>query len=187
MLDCVDAAEARRWHAALKDHVPAVLGAATVLVRGRPTELRALVAGTDLADVAARQGREIVIEVVYDGPDLQAVADHCELTVDEVVRRHVANLWTVGFAGFAPGFAYLTGPDERLDVPRLVRPRPRVEAGSVGLAGRFSGIYPRESPGGWQLIGRTQARLWDLDRADPVLLHPGDRVRFEATDSRSQP
>ncbi len=180
LLDCEDAAEARRWHAALKDRVAAVLGASTVLLRGRPSELRALVAATDVTEIAAPTGREIEIEVVYDGPDLQTVADHCELSVDEVVQRHTATAWTVGFAGFAPGFAYLTGGDERLHVPRLDRPRPQVEAGSVGLAGPFSGIYPRSSPGGWQVIGRTDAPLWDLDRDDPALLHPGDTVRFVA-------
>ena len=96
----------------------------------------------------------------------------------EIVAAHTGSAWTVGFAGFAPGFAYLTDGDPRLHVPRLGRPRPRVEAGSVGLAGPFSGIYPRPSPGGWQLIGRTDAPLWDLGRDDPALLHPGDTVRF---------
>jgi KipI family sensor histidine kinase inhibitor len=177
LLDCVDADEARRWHTALQDRSPA-LGATTVLVRGRPDELRALVAATDPGDLAAVRGREVVVEVAYDGPDLEAVARHCKLDVDEVVRRHTAGAWAVAFAGFAPGFAYLSGGDARLEVPRLDRPRPRVEAGSVGLAGRFSGIYPRPSPGGWRLIGRTDAPLWDLARDDPALLHPGDSVRF---------
>lgn len=177
LLDCADADEARRWHAALRDREP-VLGATTVLLRGRPAELRALVAATDVAHVHPPEGREVEIRVVYDGPDLAVVARHCGLPAEEIVRRHAAATWTVGFAGFAPGFAYLTGGDPALEVPRLDRPRPRVEAGSVGLAGRFSGIYPRPSPGGWQLIGRSDAPLWDLDRDDPALLHPGDRVRF---------
>lgn len=182
LLDCADADEARRWHAALAGRDP-VLGASTVLLRGRPDELRALVAATDLADVHVRAGREVELRVVYDGPDLSTVAAHCGLPADEVVRRHTATAWTVGFAGFAPGFAYLTGGDPVLDVPRLARPRPRVEAGSVGLAGRFSGVYPRPSPGGWQLIGRTDATLWDLERDDPALLHPGDLVRFVEVDA----
>lgn len=178
LLDCVDADEAARWHAALHERVPAVLGATTVLLRGVPAELRSVVAGTDPGQAHLPTGSDIEIRVVYDGPDLDAVAVHCALTVDEVVRRHTSCRWTVGFAGFAPGFAYLTGDDPTLEVPRLDRPRPRIEAGSVGLAGSFSGIYPRASPGGWQIIGHTDALLWDLDRDDPALLHPGDRVRF---------
>ncbi|MFS0884113.1 5-oxoprolinase subunit B family protein [Aeromicrobium sp. 179-A 4D2 NHS] len=180
LLDCADADEARHWHAALADHRP-VLGATTVLLRGRPADLRATVAATDVSEVEVHEGRDVEIRVVYDGPDLAAVAAHCGLPAEEVVRRHTATAWTVGFAGFAPGFAYLTGGDPSLEVPRLGRPRPRVEAGSVGLAGRFSGVYPRPSPGGWQLIGRTDATLWDLGREDPALLHPGDRVRFVDT------
>lgn len=177
LLDCADADEARRWHAALREH-GATLGATTVLLRGRPVDLRSLVGATEPADLADVAGREVEVPVVYDGPDLDAVAQHCGLEPDEVVRRHVGSRWTVAFAGFAPGFAYLSGGDPRLEVPRLERPRPRVEAGSVGLAGRFSGVYPRPSPGGWRLIGRTDAPLWDLDRDDPALLHPGDLVRF---------
>ena len=93
-----------------------------------------------------------------------------------------ARLWRVGFAGFAPGFAYLVGGDPRLDVPRRPTPRTRVPAGSVGLAGEFSGIYPRSSPGGWQLIGRTEQVLWDLDRDPPALLRPGLWVQFVDVD-----
>lgn len=177
LLDCDDPIEARRWHAALRDRAP-VLGASSVLLRGRPDELRSLVAATDLSDVHLPAGREVEIRVAYDGPDLEDVARHCGLRPHEVVARHTAGTWSVGFAGFAPGFAYLTGGDPVLEVPRLARPRPRVEAGSVGLAGRFSGVYPRPSPGGWQVIGHTDARLWDLRRDEPALLQPGDVVRF---------
>ena len=92
---------------------------------------------------------------------------------DEVVAAHTAAPLRVGFGGFAPGFAYLVGGDERLHVPRRAEPRTKVPAGSVGLAGEFSGVYPRESPGGWQLIGRTDAVLWDVDRDPPALLIPG--------------
>ena len=94
--------------------------------------------------------------------------------------RNTAAPMRVGFSGFVPGFAYLVGGDERLHVPRRAEPRTRVSAGSVGLAGEFSGIYPRETPGGWQLIGRTDAVLWDVERDPPALLTPGTRVQFRA-------
>lgn len=123
---------------------------------------------------------DVVIDVVYDGPDLTEVADRLGMETAAVVAAHTGRLWRVGFGGFAPGFAYLVGGDPRLNVPRRSEPRTRVPAGSVGLAGEFSGIYPRESPGGWQLIGRTEAVLWDLDRRQPALLTPGMWVRFRA-------
>ena len=101
---------------------------------------------------------------------------------DVLIRWHrmqgFDTLWQVGFGGFAPGFAYLIGGDPRLRVPRRAEPRTRVPAGSVGLAGEFSGVYPRESPGGWQLVARTSERLWDLRRSTPALLTPGTEVRF---------
>jgi KipI family sensor histidine kinase inhibitor len=100
------------------------------------------------------------------------------LTPAGVVAAHTGTPWRVAFTGFAPGFGYLEGGDPRLDVPRRAVPRVRVPAGAVGLAGRFSGVYPVESPGGWQLIGRTEAVLWDLDRDPPALLRPGTTVRF---------
>ena len=102
------------------------------------------------------------------------------LSPDEVVAAHTAAPMRVGFGGFAPGFAYLVGGDERLHVPRRAEPRTKVPAGSVGLAGEFSGVYPRETPGGWQLIGRTDAVLWDVDRDPPALLVPGTWVQFRA-------
>lgn len=123
-------------------------------------------------------GADIVIDVTYDGADLEEVARLTGLTPDEVVAAHTGRPWRVGFCGFAPGFGYLVGGDERLAVPRRSDPRTKVPVGSVGLAGEFSGIYPRESPGGWQLIGRTSAVLWDVDRDDPALLTPGMWVQF---------
>ena len=123
---------------------------------------------------------DLVIDVVYDGADLADVAQHTGLSVAAVVDAHVATPWRVGFGGFAPGFAYLVGGDPRLAVPRRAEPRTRVPAGSVGLAGEFSGVYPRESPGGWQLIGHTDAVLWDIERTPPALLMPGMWVRFRA-------
>ncbi len=126
----------------------------------------------------------VEIEVVYDGPDLHDVAAATGLAVEEVVAAHQGTPWRVAFGGFAPGFAYLVGGDPRLRVPRRARPRPTVPAGSVGLAGGFSGVYPRSSPGGWQLVGRTDAVLWDLHRDPPALLAPGTVVRFVASDAR---
>ncbi|MCF6386684.1 allophanate hydrolase subunit 1 [Mycobacterium sp. MBM] len=133
---------------------------------------------TPTAGDAAEQP-DVVLEVVYDGADLDAVAELTGLSVDEVIAAHTGALWRVGFGGFAPGFAYLVGGDPRLQVPRRHEPRTRVPAGSVGLAGEFSGVYPRESPGGWQLIGHTDAVLFDVTRAKPALLTPGMTVAFQ--------
>lgn len=162
------------------DVVPA---ARTVLLLVRPgTDLRALrklVADLPVDPAAARERSDTVeIPVVYDGPDLDEVARLTGLPADEVVAAHTGTPWTVGFGGFAPGFAYLAGGDDRLHVARRDTSRTRVPAGAVGLAGEFSGVYPRESPGGWQLIGRTDAPLWDARREPPALLEPGARVRF---------
>ncbi|MCH9642845.1 MAG: allophanate hydrolase subunit 1 [Actinomycetia bacterium] len=147
--------------------------------RQRLTQLRPRIAAP--AESAGRA--DIVIDVAYDGEDLADVARLTGLAPDEVVTAHTGRRWRVGFSGFAPGFAYLVGGDERLAVPRRSDPRTRVPVGSVGLAGEFSGIYPRESPGGWQLIGRTAAVVWDLDRDSPALLTPGMWVQFRAVDS----
>ena len=168
------------------DLVPA---ARTLLVVARPTtdldELgRAVVGaarGAALVTTSADQ-RVTEIAVRYDGPDLEEVARLTGLTPDEVVAAHTGTAWRVGFGGFAPGFAYLVGGDPRLVVARRAEPRTRVPAGSVGLAGEFSGIYPRESPGGWQLIGSTDVVLWDADRQPPALLIPGTTVRFVEVD-----
>jgi KipI family sensor histidine kinase inhibitor len=180
LLDCVSLDEASGWFAALTDLDP-VLGAQTVLLHGNPAELRAAVAARKPEPpAAASEAEEVVIAVGYDGPDLAEVAALTGLGEGEVVAAHTGTVWTVGFAGFAPGFAYLTGGDPRLRVPRRATPRPKVPAGAVGLAGDFSGVYPRSSPGGWQLIGQTDADLFDVDRDPPALLQPGMRVRFEA-------
>ncbi|MFT4299418.1 MAG: allophanate hydrolase subunit 1 [Aeromicrobium sp.] len=178
LLDCADPGEARAWHAALAPQAEATLGASTVLLRGDPPALRRLVAVTTPGAVAPLGDGEIVIAVVYDGPDLAEVARITGLTETEVIAAHTGTAWDVAFTGFAPGFAYLTGGDPRLHVPRRGTPRARVPAGSVALAGPYAGVYPRASPGGWQLIGRTEAVLWDLDRDPPALLRPCLRVRF---------
>jgi KipI family sensor histidine kinase inhibitor len=121
---------------------------------------------------------EVDLPVVYDGEDLAEVARVTGLSPAAVVQAHPAQVWTVGFCGFAPGFAYLRGEHDRLRVPRRDTPRTTVPAGSVGLADHWSGVYPRRGPGGWQIIGHTERRIWDLDREPPALPHPGTRVRF---------
>ncbi|WP_285030037.1 allophanate hydrolase subunit 1 [Mycolicibacterium sp. lyk4-40-TYG-92] len=148
-----------------------------------PTEQRLSklrLAEVDNAEVGAPQQPDVTIDVVYDGMDLDEVAKLTGLTPDEVIAAHTGSLWRVAFGGFTPGFAYLVGGDERLQVPRRSEPRTRVPAGSVALAGEFGGVYPRETPGGWQLIGRTDATLWDLEREQPALLVPGMHVQFRA-------
>lgn len=122
----------------------------------------------------------VVIDTVYDGDDLADVAELTGLSVEGVVAAHTGQIWTVAFAGFAPGFGYMVGQNEVLTVPRRSSPRTAVPAGSVALGGQYSAVYPRRSPGGWQLIGRTGARMWDLDRAQPALVRPGDRVQYRA-------
>ena len=122
----------------------------------------------------------VELGVRYDGPDLDAVAAHTGLSPAQVVEIHCGATYQAGFVGFAPGFAYLLGGDSRLEVPRRGEPRPRVAAGSVALAGPYTAVYPNDSPGGWQLIGRTDARLFAIDRDPPSLLAPGVAVRFRA-------
>ncbi|MCV7424678.1 carboxyltransferase domain-containing protein [Mycobacterium yunnanensis] len=129
----------------------------------------------------AEHGTVVTVDVVYDGEDLDEVGRLTGLSTEQIVEAHTSSPLRVGFGGFSPGFAYLVGGDERLHVPRRAEPRTRVPAGSVGLAGEFSGVYPRESPGGWQLIGRTDAVLWDVDRDPPALLVPGSWVQFRAS------
>jgi KipI family sensor histidine kinase inhibitor len=123
-------------------------------------------------------GSLVELPVVFDGPDLPEVARLTGRAVPALVAALTAVELTVAFGGFAPGFGYLTGLPEDLHVPRRDTPRTRVPAGSVGLAGPYAGAYPRASPGGWQLVGRTDAVLFDVDRDPPALLVPGARVRF---------
>ena len=132
-------------------------------------------------DRAQHTGRDIEIPVVYGGdggPDLAEVARHARLTPAEVAARHAAGHYTVFFLGFQPGFAYLGGLDRALFTPRRREPRVAVPAGSVAIGGEQTGIYPAQSPGGWQLIGRTTVTLFDPAHNPPTLLLPGDRVRF---------
>nr|WP_269317246.1 5-oxoprolinase subunit PxpB [Arthrobacter sp. MA-N2] len=162
------------------DVVPA---ARTVLVTFdpgtiRPTEVRDWLESAEPAHDVVSSGREVTIEVSYGGPDLAETAQFLRMSEADVVKLHTSSEWTAAFSGFAPGFVYLVTSHERLRVPRRNTPRTAVPAGSVGLAGEFTGVYPRSSPGGWQLIGTTTAALWDASKAEPALIRPGDLVRF---------
>jgi KipI family sensor histidine kinase inhibitor len=194
ILQCDSTAEVLAWTEALRaarlpgvaDIVPASV---TVLVKldgprfqgvTRQRIRRLRVAAEAMNPDAGDPADDIVIDVVYDGPDLAHVAGHTGLSPAQVISAHTGARWRVGFGGFAPGFAYLIGDDERLRVPRRSEPRTSVPAGAVGLAGEFSAVYPRQSPGGWQIIGHTDAVLWDVDRPEPALLTQGRWVRFRA-------
>ncbi len=171
------------------DVVPAARTLLLVTAAGTdPTSLAQAVqeaaAGTDPTAPPAPDGPTVTVPVRYDGPDLEEVARLTGLAADEVVAAHTGTGWRVAFGGFAPGFAYLVGGDPRLTVARRRSPRTTVPAGSVGLAGEFSGVYPRASPGGWQLIGSTELVLWDDRRDPPALLRPGTVVRFVDEASR---
>jgi KipI family sensor histidine kinase inhibitor len=184
LADCADpagVADAVR-RAALPGVVEVVPGAATVLVRHEASaDVAALirtVAAVEPTPRSAEGSAEVEIAVVYDGADLDDVAGLAGVSREEVVARHQASLFEVAFCGFSPGFAYLRGLDPVLQVPRLASPRTVVPAGSVAVADTWSAVYPRESPGGWRLLGTTAAPLWDVERQPPALLAPGTRVRF---------
>ncbi|MBN1094728.1 allophanate hydrolase subunit 1 [Blastococcus sp. TML/C7B] len=163
-----------------RELVPAARTVLVVLDRP-PTELDvAALRRLPLGEAAPGQaGAPVVLPVVFDGPDLAEVAERAGRSVPDVVAALTAVELTVAFSGFAPGFGYLTGLPADLHVPRRATPRTRVPAGSVALAGPYAGVYPRASPGGWQLVGRTDAVLFDVDREPPALLAPGARVRFQ--------
>ncbi len=177
------AAAARRAELrGVRDVVP---GARTVLLLCDPGTdlgvLRRALAALPPGTAQNEGGGVVDIPVVYDGPDLDEVGRVTGLGAEGVVAAHTGRPWRVAFGGFAPGFAYLAGGDERLHVARRAQPRTTVPAGAVGLAGGFSGIYPRAGPGGWQLIGRTNAVPWNPDDTPPALLPPGAQVRFVRT------
>jgi KipI family sensor histidine kinase inhibitor len=170
---------------ALPAVVEVVPGARTVLVRTAPADLAAAssaLAALDLATLAqalpAAAGPQIEIGVRYDGADLPTVASRLGISVGELIAMHSEPGYVVRFCGFAPGFAYLDGLDPRLHLPRRSEPRTSVPAGAVAIAGEFTAVYPRASPGGWHLLGHTDAVVWDSERDPPALLAPGTRVRF---------
>ncbi|NIF84390.1 5-oxoprolinase/urea amidolyase family protein [Comamonas sp. Tr-654] len=153
----------------LVQFAPHIIGAAQLVRR---------IAACDLSGSVQRSDVLVQIPVRYDGEDLAEVAQILGITAEEVVRRHTGSEWSVAFTGFAPGFAYLSGGDPVFNVPRRATPRTKVPAGAVALAGSFSAVYPQASPGGWQIIGVTDAAMWDLARDLPALLQPGYRVQF---------
>ena len=182
--DATQAASLAAWVRASEVAVVEVVpGAETVLLDGLARDVLADVVAEVLDGWSpdaepAEPGALVDIAVTYDGPDLADVAARWGTDVDSAVARHAGLELTAAFGGFAPGFAYLTGLPGELAVPRLETPRARVPAGAVALAGPWCGVYPTASPGGWRLIGRTEAVLWDQDRTPPALLPPGTRVRF---------
>ncbi|WP_098731484.1 urea amidolyase family protein [Brevibacterium epidermidis] len=188
LVECADLTATMALHHSLEAaDLPGVTelipAARTVLLSFDPARTSAeilaeAVRGLGHTESVSDTAREVTIEVRYDGENLAEVADLLSVSPAEVVKRHQAATWQVAFAGFAPGFGYLAGDDELFTVPRRSSPRTRVPVGSVALAGEFTGVYPRSSPGGWQLIGRTDAKLWDLDRQPPALFVPGTIVKF---------
>jgi KipI family sensor histidine kinase inhibitor len=168
--------------AEVREIVPA---ARTVLVAGL-ADVRAFaaeVAGWEVPPVGDAGGEVRELPVRFDGPDVAEVAALWSVTPAELAGIVTGTPFRVAFCGFAPGFAYLTGLPERFHVPRRATPRTKVPAGSVALAGPYAGVYPRSSPGGWQLLGSTDAELWDVGREPPALLAPGTGVRFVAAPS----
>ncbi|MFF2776675.1 allophanate hydrolase subunit 1 [Streptomyces sp. NPDC058052] len=189
LVELADGAAAEAFHAELlrrraagaltgvREIVPA---ARTVLLDGvaEPARLAAELPGWELRPGHARVGEVVEVRVRYDGPDLAEVAARWGVSAAEAVRIHSSAEFRVAFCGFAPGFGYLTGLGARYEVPRRATPRTAVPAGAVALAGPYTGVYPRSSPGGWQLIGTTDVVLWDTGREPAALFSPGTRVRF---------
>jgi KipI family sensor histidine kinase inhibitor len=169
----------------LDDVIPAARSVLLVARRGSDlTAIADVVRGLDIGAPVPVVGEERVIDVpvVFDGPDLGDVSRTTGLTEHEVVAAVCATAWRAAFAGFTAGFCYLRGGDERLVVPRRREPRSHVPAGALALAGPYAAVYPRETPGGWQLVGRTSVAMWDLQRDPPALLTPGATVRFVEAD-----
>jgi KipI family sensor histidine kinase inhibitor len=189
LVEVEDLETVHRLHAALRQLDPPgvvelVPGYRTVLIVADPgqaealDELAARLPHLELPPAESVAGETVEIPVSYDGEDLPEVAGLTGLEAEEVVRRHTAPEYTVAFLGFSPGFPYLVGLDPALQVPRRDTPRTSIPAGSVGLAGNQTGIYPTASPGGWQLIGHTDVTLFDPARDPPALLAPGTHLRF---------
>lgn len=163
-----------------------VPGARTLLLQlaaPLPADLVRTMIDIDAPPVPVGGTDVVVIDVSYDGPDLGDLADRLRISTEQLIKHHTQQDWTVAFCGFSPGFGYLAPTERALRVPRRTSPRTRVPAGSVAVADHWSAVYPTASPGGWQLIGSTDARLFDVDADPPALLSPGTRVRFRRRDS----
>lgn len=188
LVETDDQAMAHRLQAAVRAaRIPGVVdvvpGAGTVLVVTEPghcdlDRLAGALPALPLPESSASEVAPVTITVDYDGEDLEEAASLTGLSRDELIARHAAGSYTVAYLGFAPGFAYLTGLDPVLHLPRLETPRTVVPAGSVAIAGPYAAVYPAASPGGWRLLGRTDVTLWDTHREPPSALQPGTRVRF---------
>lgn len=173
------------WAARLESVVPT---SATVLVTvHRQRDLPGLQTYLDnfprnLSEAAATlpEQRTVTIPVVYDGPDLEFVAEQCGLTPSEVIHEHTRTEHSVAFFGFAPGFAYIDGLSSKLNLPRRDTPRTSIPAGSVAIAANQSVVYPGDTPGGWHLIGRTTTQLWNLEETPPAKFNVGDKIIFDA-------
>lgn len=188
--------------AALRDRAPAgvqdVLPAAETILVTLLSESAAEPVGEELAELLGSidsgvsrgtlsdkdfPGDPVLVPVHYDGADLAEVAQQLNLSSAEVVAAHTGTVWRCAFVGFAPGFGYLESPDGRLTVPRRAQSRTAIPAGAVALAGGYSAVYPRSTPAGWQLIGRTELPMWDVMRDPPALIRAGATVRFVDADS----
>jgi KipI family sensor histidine kinase inhibitor len=173
----IERRRAAGWAPSLADVIPA---ARTILLDGVTEHGRvaAEISGWELRAATAPDGPAVEIPCRYTGPDLAAVASFWRVSEREAARIHSGADYRVAFCGFSPGFGYLTGLDERLAVPRRPTPRTAVPAGSVAVADAYTGVYPRPSPAGWQIIGSTDLVIWDPAKEPPALLAPGVRVRF---------
>ncbi|WP_167132478.1 5-oxoprolinase subunit B family protein [Paramicrobacterium chengjingii] len=187
LVECASLSEVMALHRGLSERPESVIdvvpAARTILVTvARHSELepvrRWLAEAALVTESPGAAAETVFIDVHYDGADLADVARYTGLSERELIACHTRSTWRVAFGGFAPGFAYLVTDHERLSVPRRNSPRTEVPAGSVALAGAFAGVYPRASPGGWQLIGHTDADLWNVEREHPALLEPGAVVAF---------
>jgi len=188
LVECADVSEVEAAYAVLRERADR-LGATDIVPAARTVLLDGLVDVDAVAELVAdlepaplgatpAASPTVEIPVTYDGPDLDEVALQWQVDRAEVVRIHRDCEFTVAFCGFAPGFAYCTGLPVGLEVRRRDEPRSRVPAGAVAVAGEFTSVYPSSSPGGWQLIGRTDVPVWRPEEAHPALLEPGTRVRF---------
>lgn len=186
------ASQQRIWHLsqrlqsydAIRDVIPG-MNNLTLLLHDAPSDAQQATEQLNQwwqeSEAQVSESRLVEIPVIYGGemgPDLTQVAEHASLSARQVVELHSSNDYDVFFIGFQPGFPYLAGLDPRLHMPRRAEPRVAVPAGSVGIGGSQTGVYPLASPGGWQLIGQTSLALFTPQQQPPTLLHPGDKVRF---------